>query len=273
MSKILFPVGRMIGGSLYKPRPRTDNLGKPKLDAAGAPMTGFDFGVAIKKGAEASWQLTTWGAEIKKIGETAFGAQSLAPTFAWKITDGDSVIPNKKGRIPRDQDGYAGHWVLWFSQSWAPDLCNADGTQKLTEPDSIMPGYFVQVYADVKDNGSKNPSPGVYLNPIAVALSGYGERIESSGVDTTSVGFGASGAVPGMSAVPVAAMVAPPPAAAAAAPVAMPPAPPITPNPAILAPPPGPMLTPAGVAAGGTYDNFKAAGWNDEQLRAQGYLA
>lgn len=63
---------------------------------------------------------------------------------------------------------------------------------------------------------------------------------------------------------------APAPAPAPAA--AMPPAPPIKPNPAILAPPPPKQLTPAGVAAGGTYEAFVGQGWSDAQMRAQGYL-
>ena len=265
---ILFPVGRMIGGSLYKPQVRKDNFGKPKLDEAKQPITGFDFGVAIPKGAETGWALTTWGAQIKQVGEAAYPGMTGTPSFAWKVIDGDSQVPNKKNRRPCDQEGYPGHWVLWFSQGWAPKLCDAKGTTELTEPDSILPGYFVQVYASVKGN-APSPTPGVYLNPIAVALSGYGQRIEGQGVDVTEIGFGASAPPPGMSATPPGAMAQPPAAAPA---VAMPPAPPITPNPAILAPP-APTLTPAGIAAGGTYEAFVAAKWSDEQLRAAGYLA
>lgn len=271
MTKILFPVGRMVGGSLYKSQPRTDNLGKPKLAADGSPLTAFNFGVALEKKGEAHWSQTPWGAQIKQIGEAAFGEQTKAPSFAWKIVDGDSTIPNKKNKRPVDQEGYPGHWVLWYSQGWAPKICNADGSRELTEPDSIVPGYFMQVYAAVTDNGAKNPSPGVYLNPEAVALAGYGPRIEGQGVDTTSVGFGGGAAPAGMSSTPVGTMSAPSPTnSAPPAPGALPKPP--TPNAAFLAPPPK-MLTPAGVAAGGTYDDFVKAGWNDQQMKDAGYLA
>lgn len=37
--------------------------------------------------------------------------------------------------------------------------------------------------------------------------------------------------------------------------------------------PPAKVLTPAGVAAGGTYDAFIAAKWTDDQMKAAGYLA
>src|ERR1035437_7438280 len=217
--EILLPVGRMIGGSLYKPQPKLDNFGKPKHAADGAPMTSFNFGVAIPKGAEQHWSQSVWGAEIYKIGFAAYQAQCQNPAFAWKIIDGDSTVPNKKNRKPCDQEGYKGNWILWFGQSWCPKLVNKDGSQELTEPDSIVPGYFVQVYVSVKGN-APSPTPGVYLNPIAVALAGYGERIESVSVDTASVGFCTGAALVGMSAVPVAAAVFTPPNVSVAAPFA-----------------------------------------------------
>lgn len=267
MAEILLPVGRMIGGSLYKPQPKLDNFGKPKLGQDGNQLTGYNFGVAIPKAGEQHWAQTAWGAQIKAVGDAAYPGVSATPAFAWKITDGDSTVPNKKNRRPCDQEGYAGHWVLWFSQTWAPKICNANGTQELTEPDAVVPGYFVQVYCSVKGN-APSPTPGVYLNPMAVALAGYGQRIETSSVDTTAVGFGNGPAPAGMMATPPAGMVAPP----AAAPVAPPPAaapvaPP--PNPAFLAPPPARQMTAAATA---TYEQYIGAGWNDAQLIAAGLM-
>jgi hypothetical protein len=285
MTKILFPVGRMVGGSLYKAKTRTDNLGKPKMSADGVtPMIGFDFAVAIKKTAAHWFQeqythpqhgVIAWGDMIKKVAEATFGAQSTHPSFAWKVVDGDSTIPNKNNKRPVDQEGYPGHWVIWFSQGWCPALCNADGSRELTEPDSIVPGYFVQVLANVVDNGKTSQSPGVYMNPEAVALAAYGEKIIIASVDTASIGFG--GALPaGASATPVGAMslsATPTPAATPSAPPAPNALPkPPTPNAQFLQPPPK-MLTPAGVAAGGTYDDFVKAGWNDQQMKDAGYLA
>lgn len=65
------------------------------------------------------------------------------------------------------------------------------------------------------------------------------------------------------------------PAQQAAAPATAMPKPPIKPNADFIKPPPprGPVLTAEGVAAGGTYDAFIAAGWTDEDLKASGYLA
>lgn len=197
------------------------------------------------------------------------------PSFAWKIIDGDSAVPNKKGRKPVEQEGYPGHWVLWFSQSWAPKLCTADGSSELTQPEAVMPGDWVQVYGSVKSN-APSPTPGVYLNPLAVALVGYHQlgRIVVSTVNTSTVGFGAAAAPGVVLAAPVGGMATPAPTAPVAPPV-------LTPNTAFLAgpppvptapaaPPPAPAhrMTPA---AGATpYEAYIASGWTDALLVQHG---
>lgn len=274
MAEIMFPVGRMIGGSVYNANPRYANDGKtPLLNSDGTPQTSFSIGVAIPKKGEAHWSQTDWGAVIKAEADSQYGAFAQSPTFSWKITDGDSPLPNKKGKVPREQVGYPGNWILWFSQSWAPKLCSADGSVELTEPEAIMPGYYVQVFGTVAANGTtREPAktPGVYLNPIAIARSAYGERIIGTGVDTTNLGFGAGVQLPpGASTVPVAAMTAPaatyiPPVT----PVVTPPPP--VPNPAILHVPVKQMQPSAG--EGVTYEAMIAAGWTDEAMIAAGHM-
>lgn len=283
---ILFPVGRMIGGSLAKLFPATDSKGNPKFKTGtNEPLMRVNFGVAIAKGAEQHWAHTAWGKEIWAIGAAGYpNGEFNSPTFAWKVTDGDSAIPNKKGNRPCDQTGYKGNWVIWFSQSWLPKKVNANGTQELAEPDAIVPGYFVQVLANCKDN-KPSESPGVYLNPLAVALSGYGEIIATaSDVDTTSVGFGGTALPPGASTTPVG-MVTPPPAMNVAPvgftggpPPAMPPG--VQPHPGFLAgppvppvpPPAAPTVTMTAKANGVTHEAFVAAGWTDEALLREGYM-
>ena len=225
MAEILLPVGRMIGGSLYKPQPRTDNFGKPKIGKDGKPETGFNFGVAIPKmPGHTHWAQTDWGAQIRAVGVAASPGICDTPSFAWKITDGDSQIPNKKNRRPCDQEGYPGHWVMWFGQSWAPKICNANGTQELTDPDVAVPGDWVQVFTSVKSN-LPSPTPGVYLNPLAVAFVGYHQngRIVVSSVDTAAVGFGQAPLPPGVTATPPAQMAPPSAVAVPTAPQYAPP--------------------------------------------------
>lgn len=269
---ILFPVGRMIGGSMYKPQPKTDRKTKlPVMARDGVtPVVSYSFGLAIPKQGETHWAQTAWGAIIKSVGDTANPGISQRPDYAWKIVDGDSTIPNTKNKRPADQEGYKGNWVIWFSQGWAPKLVNANGTIDLLEPDSVMPGYFLEVLGSVAPNNSVD-SPGVYLNPVCVALAGYGERIESSGIDAAAVGFGAGRPVAGMSQTPVAGMTPSAPNQPVNGPngTSWQPAP----NTAFLNMPPPPkpahVMTPT---ATGTYDQYVQAGWSDAQMVQAGVM-
>ena len=192
--QIVFPIGRLIGGSVSKLHPRMEMDGKtPKKDKSGNPVNQVNFGVAMPKGAETHWSQTEWGAKVLEVGKGAYPVLFQITSFAWKITDGDSTVPNKNGKLPSMQQGYKGNWVIWFSQGWAPKLCNADGSVTVP-PESFVTGYYVQVMADVAPNGAQPPNtPGVFMNPVAVALAGEGEVIVTD-VDTTTVGFG--GALP-----------------------------------------------------------------------------
>ena len=274
MSQILFPIGRLIGGSVHKLNPRTEQDGKtPKKDVSGNTLMVINFGVAIPKAGETHWSQTAWGNQIFQIGKAAFPAMHVAPSFAWKIVDGDSTIPNKNGKLPVNQTGYKGNWVIWFSQGWAPKLVNSDGTVELPG-DQFVPGYYVQVLGEVTGNGATpTNTAGVYINPVAVALAGQGEKIVVD-VDTTTVGFG--GALPA-GASPVQPVVAGFPAPASHAAPA-----PITPNAAFMAPPgapstPSPPAAPAkpqmtAKANGATYEQFVGNGWTDQMMREQGYI-
>lgn len=277
MSEILFPAGRMIGGNLDKTFPRTEADGKtPKIGRDGQPEMQCSFGFAIPKGAETHWNQTPWGAEIYKVGAAAHPTLVASPAFSWKITDGDSQLPNKRGKRPCDQTGYPGHWVIWFSQGWLPKRVNANGTVELPEG-SIVPGYYIQVFGSVTGNKLvPNGTPGVYLNPIAVALVGEGDKIVSNDVDTTAVGFGGAplpqGARPVTAAAPQ--FQTPPPFVAPAAPgiPSLPPMPPgVQPAPDFLNPPPpaGPRMTAAATA---TREQYLAAGWTDAQLIQNGLM-
>jgi hypothetical protein len=251
---ILFPIGRLVGGSVSKLKQRTEQDGKMlKFNRDGTPAMQLSFGVAIPK-TQARWQDEVWGATVFGIGKAAFPQMHVSPAFAWKVIDGDSMIPNKNGKVPSTLAGHAGHWVIWFSQGWAPKLVTADGATELPA-EKFVGGYYVQVYADVSGNGAVAPNtPGVYMNPVAVALAGEGEVIATE-VDTTSLGFG--GALPA-GAKPVTAAA---PAFAA----------PITPNASFMTPPPPPRQMTA-LAGGATFEQFIAQGWDEAAMRAAGYL-
>lgn len=299
--EILFPIGRLIGGSVTN-GDSTDSKGQARVIKTGAnaghPFTQWSFGVAFPKNGTTSWTQTPWGTLLYAAGIEGYpNGEIQRPDFSWKVIDGDSTIPNKRLKKPCDQVGYPGNWIVWFSSGAAPKLYDIIGNKQgdpprpLLAPMEILPGYYVQVFGSAKDN-KPSETPGIYINHSLVALAGYGERI-TQGPDANAVGFGGAPLPAGASAIPVGMSITPPPAALpGAAPAALPgavtPPPaahiPVQPNPAILAgaalpPPPAaaiappPPAAPARVMIGAyTYEALQAAGYSDEQMRAQGYM-
>jgi hypothetical protein len=223
---ITSPVGRIVMGSLYDPS-TTDAEGKPLVvktgPNAGQARVNYFFALAIPKGAEPHWAHTAWGQQIWGIGNQAFPNAAQSPAFAWKIEDGDSQIPNKKGRKPCDNEGWRGHWILKFSGGFAPKVYQQEGAGyvQVMQKDFCKPGFFVEVAFSVDGNGSQS-QPGVYINHSMVCFRAYGTEI-SFGPDVASAGFGQSALPAGASMTPPAGAI-PMPQPAAAAP-AMPGAP------------------------------------------------
>jgi len=311
---ITSPVGRIVMGSLYDPS-TTDAEGKPLVvktgPNAGQPRVNYFFALAIPKGAEPHWAHTAWGQQIWAVGNQAFPNAAQSPAFAWKIEDGDSQIPNKKGRKPCDNEGWRGHWILKFSGGFAPKVYQQEGAGyvQVMQKDFCKPGFFVEVAFSVEGNGSQS-QPGIYLNHSMVCFRAYGQEI-TFGPDVASAGFGQSALPAGASMTPPAGAIPMPQAPAAApalpgapagympppVPGAMPSAPvpgapapiPVMPNAGFVQMPPpvpqapaAPMAPPPAPAApvrqmtaaanGVTYEAYVAAGWSDAQLVQNGLM-
>lgn len=275
---ITTPVARLIGGDLYTPETK-DYDGKPlTMKDKITPRVDFSFGVAIPKTPGVThWANEAWGGPIWALGNEAFtNGETQRPDFAWKITDGDSQIPNKRGRKPADREGYPGHWVIWFSGGYAPTIYNANGTEKILEKDAVKPGYYVQVFGNITDN-KPSQSPGMYINHTYVAYAAYGPEIVV-GPDVSAAGFGVGAVLPpGATLAPVvgAFNVAAPPVPGV--PVVVPNIP-VVPNPAILnvpvvpAPPAAPVKNLTALAQGATYEQLLAKGWTDALLIQNGMM-
>ena len=278
------PVGRLVQGSLYVGK--TTNYDKEPLvyktgDKAGQPRMDYYVAIAIPKGTETSWSQTEWGAKIASVAQRGFpNGQWQATTFAWKITDGDSTIPNKAGTVPANCEGFPGCWILKFNGGQAPSLfmLNAQNkTQPLLGKDEIHLGDYVQISGNVSDN-EKQTTPGLYLNHSMVCFRYHGERIVL-GVDPDSVGFGGGTMPVGASSVPLGNFVPPVslPTAGVTPPVAAPVAPPYAQILTPPAPPAAPVSVPVAVRvmtalATATYDQYIAATWTDAQLIASGLM-
>lgn len=297
--------GRMVWGSLRKAK-TTDYDNNPLVvksgDRKGQPTQVYQFGVAFaKRVGETHFSQNEFGALAWAKGHADHPGSASRPDFSWKITDGDSTIPGKSrngqpGVAPCTKKGFPGHWVVTFSSSRAPRVVNSDGSKDIVEVDAVLPGDFVQVSGTIL--GNTGATPGIYINYDCVAFQGYSSegRIASEGPDPKTLGFG-QGPQPAMVAAPpgglpaTGAAVSPPPPPPAVRPPA-PPAPPqtaVAPHPGILVPPlpvTPPPPPPAAVApppppapgrqmtaiATTTYDQYRASGWTDDQLRAGGLM-
>ncbi len=308
---ITSPVGRIVMGSLYDPS-TTDAEGKPLVvktgPNAGQPRVNYFFALAIPKGAEPHWAHTPWGQQIWNVGNQAFPNAAQSPAFAWKIEDGDSQIPNKKGRRPCDNEGWRGHWILKFSGGFAPKVYQQEvaGYVQVMQKSFCKPGFFVEVAFSVEGNGSQS-QPGVYLNHSMVCFRAYGQEI-TFGPDVASAGFGAAPLPAGASMTPLAGAIPMPQAAAApalpGAPAGLPqvpgvaptplapagfaptpsvpapgaPAPiPVTPNPGFVQVPPppapaAPVRQMTAAAQGIPYESYIQQGWTDAMLVQNGLM-
>lgn len=219
-------VGRLVAGSLYKGNDK-DAEGNPlKIKNgpnAGQPRLDFYFALAIPKGVEQHWAQTEWGQKIWNAAHAAYPQASQNPKFAWKITDGDSQVPNGKGKKPCEREGWARSWVLHISSGYAPRIVKArPGTNPpaydaFVEQDAVKLGYFVQVNINADYNGSSQ-QPGIYLNHSIVCFSAFGDEI-FVGPDASQAGFGAAPLPPGATVTPPAGAFAASVPAAAPAPL------------------------------------------------------
>jgi hypothetical protein len=301
--EITTPTGRLVMGSLYKPF-TTDVEGRPLVVKngvnAGQPRVQYFFGLAIPKGAEAQWFETEWGKQIVGVGFAAFPQAAKTPSFAWKVIDGDSAVPNKSGRTPNAQEGNPGHWILRLSSGFAPKVYESKGANSFTEmPEgTVKPGYYLQARISATGNDSTQ-QPGIYLNCNMVCFRGYGPEI-TFGANPEDAGFGTDALPAGATTAPAPVAL---PATPAPAPVASLPALPqagVTPMPSILSPTsavaaPAPTIpaataTPApaprapataspssgrrmtAAANGVSYEAHMAAGWTDAQLIQHGLM-
>ena len=303
--------GRLVQGDCFVGR-KTNKQGQPLgKDAQGNDKQNFYIGVAIPK--TDPWFVNELWPIMNACGKAGYphlfntNGECVRQDFSWKFLDGDTAI-DEQGKPYSEREGFAGHYVLRFSSSFAPKVYTARGEQLITDPNMVKRGYYVRVVGSVKDN-APSQSPGVYLNMYMIELCGYGPEIVG-GPDAQQA-FATPALLPvGASTTPVAsgAPLAPPSntPGAPTPPVSTPPAPPVTITPTpqpgavpptipqniqpatnILNPPAPPAPAPpvtapaaytgvtmsdAAKAAGYTYEGLKGSGWSDQQMYDAGYI-
>lgn len=342
--EFLTPVGRLVQGDPFEAQTK-NKAGQPLVTKSGQPTQRYFIAVAFPK-ADPRGEFAAFYQKLVEVARGSFPqlfnaqGQCSHPRFSWKLADGDGV--DDDGKPNANKSGFAGHWVIKFSSSFAPKCFHAGRYQpheQIQDAKAIPRGYYVRVAGTIEGNDDVS-KPGLYVNLSMVELAG-GQPSDMivSGPDAATVFGGAPAMLPAGVAAPILPMTAPPgmpggfptpgvfpgalpgaaplPGAGSAAAPSLPntsgvpgsagpattyPSNPtaVAPNPAFLAgpgaaaPAVGPVVgTPAQVpapavtappavpssvpqmtakAGGATYEQFRANGWDDANMRAQGYM-
>jgi len=260
MTQVILPPGRIVQGHPMKRHPQLDDVTKlQKVMSNNEPQFNTHAACAIPKTGETIWKTTSWGQQIVEIATAVWpGGEHAIPTFAWKIVDGDSTVPNEKMSIPCEQEGFAGHWVIHVSALQPFQCFHGDDLaphQQIQDEAEIKTGDYGQFIIDVRSNKPKNPKAGhkagLYVDGKVFSLRQVGKRIlGKSEVDAVKAFAGNMGAMPtnmildeGLTPSPPATGTPPSPPA-----TGTPPSPPATgtpPSPPATGAPPSPGVEPA----------------------------
>ena len=215
------PGGRLVMGSLTE---RQDK------DQQGAPIPAEDqayfFAVAVPKSSpevgplvNQLWQMAATDYANMPLVMAQINMGLAAPQFSWKVEDGDAPQVDPKTGLARPTPEYIkGCFIFKFRTKFEIGACDVTG--KDIARTAIKRGDYIDVMFNSQINGKVDHTAGIYLNPVAIRLLGYGEAIQS-GVQASQA-FAGRGAVAMGSQMPTAAGAAMPAAAMPGAGAAMP---------------------------------------------------
>ncbi len=190
-----FPVVmRLVQGSVYTPFSNDKFNNGERVFKSGAhkgeERKEYFFRCAIRKGRETHWSETPWGKMIKDVAVDNWGEHVFRGSkFASKVVDGDSTEANMEGVRLCDNEGFKGHWIVRFQTGFPVKVVDDTGRKELTEKEFVKCGYFIEVLTNIRSNGSQQ-TPGIFLNPLMISFRAFGPRIENEYLDPASVGFG-----------------------------------------------------------------------------------
>lgn len=190
------PGGRFVSGSLTEKQNKDyDGNAIPEGEQA------YFFGVAVPKTDPTVASLI---GQIYQMACTDYAQAPLvmaqiqqglaAKDFAWKIQDGDiPTYDRKTGAIRPIPDYYKGCYIFKFRTNFDVSCCDFNGRD--IDRKAIKRGDYIDVMFNTTTNGKVDDTAGVYMNPVAVRLLGYGEAIQT-GVVASSAFAGRAAAVP-----------------------------------------------------------------------------
>lgn len=225
--------GRIVGGNPTAFEQATDFYTKqPKMDKNGQPLKEHRIDLAVSK---ADFLQNVWPYILQEVAKVypQYGntnPEQLDMTrFAWKIINGDSTACPQGSNVPYNtRDGYAGNYIIKIRTSaFNPSTYKFEnGAYRKIDENEIKTGDYINASLNVTVHTEKDG--GIYWNPNAYELVGYGQAIKGSAADPMKLFGGQAPTVPqGASATPISsapatAQMPMPSAAPAAAPAAAP---------------------------------------------------
>ena len=179
------PAGRIVGGNptafeqavdYYTKQPKTNN---------GQPVKEHRVDLAIPK---AEFLQNVWPYIVQEVAKVypqyanAHPDQLNMTRFAWKIINGDSAECPQGSNIPYNtRDGYAGCYIVKIRTSaFCPSTYKFEnGAYRKVEENEIKAGDYIVSSLNITVHKEKDG--GIYWNPNAYELVGYGQAIKGSG--------------------------------------------------------------------------------------------
>lgn len=204
------PAGRIVGGDPNKFEQAIDYYTKqPKTDKNGQPVKEHRIDLAIPK---AEFMQNVWPYIVQEVAKVypqyanANPEQLEMTRFAWKIINGDSPACPQGSNVPYNtRDGYKGCYIIKVRTSaYCPSTYKFEnGAYRKVEADEVKTGDYVVASVNLSVHTEKDG--GIYWNPNAYELVGYGQAIKGSiNADPMKLFGGQASAVPaGASATPI----------------------------------------------------------------------
>jgi hypothetical protein len=149
-----------------------------------AEKQAYFFGVAIPKNAPGLneligqlWQMAATDYAQVPLVMNQINQGLAARDFAWKISDGDVQTFDQKTGQPRTIPDYLkGTMILKFRTQFEIGAWDAINGVEIPRS-NIKVGDYIDVAFNATTNGKMDLTAGIYLNPVALRLLGYGPSI------------------------------------------------------------------------------------------------
>jgi len=211
-----FVQGRIVwtvSGNVFQGKPSLDqNTKQPRMDKRGQPLVQYGFGLAVPKTVLNQCGPGQPGEIWAKMHEAAFTlypSRQIPPGFAMKYKDGDGI--DDKGAPFNTRTGYAGNLVFALTQFLPIKFYKHENGNNILINEGIKCGDYVNVQVSIEAHTAVGSAkPGLYMNPNAVQLIGFGTEIINRPTGDQIFGMNAPAVPMGASATPIAPAFNPP---------------------------------------------------------------